>query len=70
MAKTPKLNLREMTDADLKSKLADEKSRMTRLRFNHAVTPLENPMVIRQVRRDIARMTHEMANRIKKNANN
>lgn len=70
MAKTPKLNVHDLTDADLKAKLAEEKSRMTRLKFNHAVTPLENPLVIRQVRRDIARLTHETANRSKKTANN
>ena len=65
MAKKVKLNLRDLTDADLKAKMAEEKARLQRLQFNHTVTALENPMVMRHLRRDIARMTHETANRAK-----
>lgn len=66
MAKQVKLNLHDMSDADLKSKLAEDKTRLQRLHFNHTVTPLENPMVMRHLRREIATMTHETANRAKK----
>ncbi len=69
MAKKVKLNLHELSDADLKAKLAEEKTRLQRMHFNHTVTPLENPMTMRYLRRDIARMTHETANRAKQTTN-
>ncbi len=69
MAKKIKLNLHELSDADLKVKLAEEKTRLQRMHFNHTVTPLENPMTMRYLRRDIARMTHETANRAKQTTN-
>jgi len=66
MAKKVKLNLADLNDTDLAAKLKEDKVRLQRLKFNHAVTPLENPNVIKFLRRDIARMMHETSNRRKK----
>lgn len=41
---------------DLKLQLEQNKQRLKKLEFAHAITPLENPMSIRSVRKDIARI--------------
>lgn len=41
---------------DLKVQLEQSKQRLKKLEFAHAITPLENPMSIRSLRQDIARI--------------
>jgi len=48
--------LREMTVAELNDKLADLKKELFNLRFQLAVNQLENPMRIKAVKKDIARI--------------
>jgi large subunit ribosomal protein L29 len=48
--------LREFSDAELQSKLAELKEELFNLRFQMVTGQLENPMRIREVRRDIARV--------------
>ncbi|MCC5912596.1 MAG: 50S ribosomal protein L29 [Clostridiaceae bacterium] len=48
--------LRDMTDVELQEKLADSKSELFNLRFQLATGQLENPLRIRNVRKDIARI--------------
>ncbi len=45
-----------MDDQSLADKIAEEEVRLKKMKFSHAVNPLENPLVIRQLRRSIARM--------------
>lgn len=45
-----------MSAQDLNTKLKDLKSELFNLRFQHATNQLENPMRIRAVRKDIARV--------------
>ncbi len=40
--------------------VTDEKDRLLRLKFAHAVSPIENPMRIRSTRRLIARLLTEL----------
>lgn len=47
--------LRELTDEELERKLVDLKEELFRLRFQMATGQLENPMRIREIRRDFAR---------------
>lgn len=47
--------LRELSDEELKQRLSDLKDELFRLRFQLATGQLENPMRIREVRRDYAR---------------
>jgi large subunit ribosomal protein L29 len=49
-----------MNEQDLKAKLEEDKQRLKKLQFAHAISPLENPMTIRSLRRDIARLTTEI----------
>ncbi|GAB2766096.1 50S ribosomal protein L29 [Rhabdobacter roseus] len=44
----------------LKEQIAQEKERLLRLKFAHAVSPIENPMRIRASRKQIARLNTEL----------
>ncbi|MDD4507573.1 MAG: 50S ribosomal protein L29 [Eubacteriaceae bacterium] len=48
--------LRDLTNADLESKLGDLKEELFNLRFQHATGQLDNPMRIRDVKRTYARI--------------
>ena len=52
-----------MSEADLKSKIEEDELRIKKLKFAHAVSPLENPMSIRGVRKDLARLKTELKNK-------
>lgn len=56
-------SIRELSDTDLTAKLKDEEIRLKKMKFTHAVSPLENPLQIRTVRKDIARIQTEIKNR-------
>ncbi len=47
--------IKELTDKELQERLDAEKEHLTRLKLNHAISPLDNPMQIKEVRRNIAR---------------
>ena len=49
-----------MNESDLKARLEEDKQRLKKLEFAHAISPLENPMTIRGLRRDIARVITEL----------
>jgi large subunit ribosomal protein L29 len=53
-------SLKEMNEADLKAKIQEDELRLKKLHFGHAVSPLENPMNIRAIRKDIARLKTEL----------
>ncbi|NPA45200.1 MAG: 50S ribosomal protein L29 [Chlorobi bacterium] len=55
--------IRKMDLAELNEALADNKKKYASLKLSHAVTPLENPMEIRNVRKTIARMMTELNQR-------
>ncbi|KIO42782.1 MULTISPECIES: 50S ribosomal protein L29 [Porphyromonadaceae] len=55
--------IRELTTEDLKERILAERTNLTKMTMNHVVSPLENPMQIRAVRRDIARMLTELRKR-------
>ena len=48
--------MREMTDAELAAELEKMKKELFNLRFQHVTGQLENPVRMREVRRDIARV--------------
>ena len=53
-------SLKEMSEADIRSKIGEDELRIKKLKFAHAVSPLENPMSIRGVRKDLARLKTEL----------
>ena len=48
--------LREMSNAELTKKLAEQKEELFNLRYQHAINQLDNPGRIETVKRDIARV--------------
>lgn len=53
-------SIRELSDADLKARIQEDEMRLKKLEFAHAITPLENPMSIRALRKDLARLKTEL----------
>lgn len=47
---------RAINQADLEKKLSDLKAELFNLRFQHAINQLENPMRLKEVKKDIARV--------------
>ncbi|MDM1295543.1 50S ribosomal protein L29 [Sphingobacterium sp. N143] len=53
----------ELSNEDLAARLAEEKAALTKLKFAHAVSAIENPNVIKAARRTIARINTEISAR-------
>ncbi|MCK9269231.1 MAG: 50S ribosomal protein L29 [Bacteroidales bacterium] len=53
----------ELANDDLLERLEAEEKQLTRLKLNHAVSPLENPNKIVDYRRTIARLKTEIRKR-------
>ena len=52
-----------MSTAELRERLVEEKKHLTRLKLNHAVSPLENPHKITDNKKTIARILTELRKR-------
>lgn len=66
MANATKLNkeeYRNWEDQVLQDKINEMTLDLQKLKFGHAVNPLENPMIIRRVRRNIAELKTEQTRR-------
>jgi large subunit ribosomal protein L29 len=48
--------IRDLEDGDILEKIEEAQEELFRLRFRSATQLLENPMLVRSLRRDIARM--------------
>jgi large subunit ribosomal protein L29 len=55
--------LKDMSEADLKARIQEDELRLKKLEFAHAISPLENPMSIRDLRKDVARLKTELRKR-------
>lgn len=55
--------IRELSTADLKERLASMEHDYRTLRAQHAVSPIDNPARIQRERRDIARVKTELRSR-------
>lgn len=60
-----KEDIKELTTEELRLRLQEERDLYTRMRMNHAVSPVDNPMKMREVRRGIARIHTELTVRSK-----
>ena len=56
MATKKYLELKEFTSEELASELKETQAQYQKLKFDHATRGLDNPLVLREVRRDIARI--------------
>jgi len=56
-------SLTGLSESDIKAKITEDELRLKKMQFAHAITPLENPMSIRALRKDIARLKSELKKR-------
>ena len=61
--KKKKQELKDLTALELKDKLQTEQESLGKLRFNHAVSPVESPAQLRSTRKGVARILTEMRRR-------
>ncbi|RFZ83409.1 50S ribosomal protein L29 [Mucilaginibacter terrenus] len=59
-----------LTTEELTAKLSEEKTTLTKLKFAHAVSAIENPSRITKVRKEIARLNTEITKRKAASASN
>ncbi len=56
-------SLTDVNETDLKARIQEDELRLKKLSFAHAISPLENPMTIRALRRDLARLKTALKNK-------
>lgn len=54
------LGLKELSDKELQERLEAEQMQLVKIKINHAVSPLENPNVISEARKNVARINTEI----------
>ena len=55
--------IRELATAELQERVEADVTRYAQMKLNHAISPLENPEQLKNLRRDIARMKGELRSR-------
>jgi large subunit ribosomal protein L29 len=66
--KTSEIN--ELSSKEIAERIQAESENLLRLKMNHAISPLDNPMKIKESRKDIARMKTVLHSReLNKNQN-
>jgi large subunit ribosomal protein L29 len=55
--------IREMSTGELRERLDEERKQLRKLKMNHAVSPLENPLKIQTYRKTVARILTELHKR-------
>ncbi len=63
MASKKYLELQEYSDEDLVNELKETQAQYRKIKFDHAIKGLDNPMILREVRRDVARLQTEIRRR-------
>ena len=55
--------IKELTTTELQEQMDAKREELSRLVLNHAISPIDNPAQIRDIRRTIARMATELRQR-------
>ncbi len=63
MATKKQLELKEFSIENLTNELTQTQAQYQKMKFDHAIRGLENPLTLREVRRDIARIATEIKSR-------
>ena len=63
MATKKFLEIKEMADVDLANELAETQAQYQKQQFDHAIKGLDNPILLREIRRDIARFKSQLRRR-------
>jgi large subunit ribosomal protein L29 len=55
--------IKELSTPDLLERIDTEKTMLVRMKLNHAITPLDNPQKVKDVKKTIARLMTEKRKR-------
>ena len=55
-----KKSIQSLNEQDLQARINEDEQRLKKLEFAHAISPLESPMTIRNLRRELARLKTEL----------
>jgi large subunit ribosomal protein L29 len=55
--------IKELNNKEILERMDAEKEHLVRLKLNHAISPLDNPLQIKEVRRTVARLATELRQR-------
>jgi len=53
-------SIQSLNEQDLHARIKEDELRLKKLEFAHAISPLENPMSIRNLRKELARLKTEL----------
>jgi large subunit ribosomal protein L29 len=57
-------SLKDLNESDLRARIHEDELRLKKLEFAHAISPLENPMSIRMLRKDLARLKTQLQKKL------
>ncbi len=62
MSKTVDFNksIENLSEEELQARINEDETRLKKLEFGHAISPLENPMSIRNLRKEVARLKTQL----------
>jgi len=55
--------IKELNNKEIQERMDAEKEHLVRLKLNHSISPLDNPLQIKEVRRTVARFATELRQR-------
>ncbi|MPN60362.1 50S ribosomal protein L29 [bioreactor metagenome] len=55
-----KADIKNLSEGDIKNKLAETRADLQKLKLAHKISPIENPIQIRDLRKTIARLETEL----------
>ena len=55
-----KADIKNLSAEDIQNKLAETRSDFNKLKLSHSISPIENPIQIRDMRKTIARLETEL----------
>lgn len=53
-------DIKQLSLGDLRERIKEEKNALAKLKLNHAVSPIENPVKITNTRKTVARLQTEL----------
>ncbi|MCS3530996.1 50S ribosomal protein L29 [Chryseobacterium sp. JUb7] len=56
-------DIKNLSAEDIQAQLADAKAQYSKMKLAHKISPLENPIQIRDLRKAIARLNTELTNK-------
>jgi large subunit ribosomal protein L29 len=56
-------SIKDLGETDLTARIKEDELRLKKLKFAHTISPLENPMTLRGLRKELARLKTELRKR-------